>query len=101
MQVPFKGTPEVIAALLSDSVHCYWAPISAGMSMIKSGKLRALAVSTAKRNPQLPNVPTPAEAGVKNAEAPLWFGVWAPAGTPQDIVRRSTPTCARRSPTRA
>ncbi|MSQ62770.1 MAG: tripartite tricarboxylate transporter substrate binding protein [Betaproteobacteria bacterium] len=87
-QVPFKGTPEVITALLSNSVDCYWAPISAGLSMIKSGKLRALAVSTAKRNPSLPEVPTPAEAGVKNAESALWFGVWGPAGLPQDIVQK-------------
>jgi tripartite-type tricarboxylate transporter receptor subunit TctC len=87
-QVPFKGTPEVITALLSDSVHCYWSPISAGMSAIKGGKLRALAVSSAKRNPTLPDVPTTGEAGVRGADSPLWFGVWAPAGTPADIVQK-------------
>ena len=87
-QVPFKGTPEVITALLSDSVHCYWSPISAGMSAIKGGKLRALAVSSAKRNPTLPEVPTTGEAGVKGADSPLWFGVWAPAGTPADVVQK-------------
>ena len=85
-QVPFKGTPEVITALLSNSIDCYWAPISAGLSAIKGGKLRALAVSTAKRNPSLPEVPTPAEAGVKNAESALWFGIWGPAGLPQDVT---------------
>ena len=87
-QVPFKGTPEVITALLSNSVDCYWAPISAGLSAIKGGKLRALAVSTARRNPSLPEVPTPSEAGVKNAESALWFGVWGPAGLPQDVVQK-------------
>ncbi len=87
-QVPFKGTPEVIAALLSDSVHCYWSPISAGMSAIKGGKLRALAVSSARRNPTLPEVPTTGEAGVKGADSPLWFGMWAPAGTPADVVQK-------------
>lgn len=87
-QVPFKGTPEVITALLSNSVDCYWAPISAGLPMIRSGKLRALAVSTATRNPSLPEAPTPAEAGLKNADSALWFGVWGPAGLPQDIVQR-------------
>jgi len=86
VQVPFKGTPEVVAAVFSGAVHAYWGPISAVMANVKGGKLRPLAVSTAKRNPQLPNVPTTAEAGVPNAEAPLWFGVWAPAGTPQGIV---------------
>src|SRR5712691_8104163 len=64
-QVPFKAAPEVIQAMFSGSVDCYWVPISAGMSHIKSGKLRPLAVSTAKRNPTLPDVPTTGEAGVK------------------------------------
>jgi tripartite-type tricarboxylate transporter receptor subunit TctC len=87
-QVPFKGTPEVVAALLSNSIDCYWSPISAGMSAIRGGKLRALAVSTAKRNPQLPEIPTTGEAGVKGADSPLWFGLWAPAGTPHDIIQK-------------
>ena len=87
-QVPFKGTPEVIQAMFSGSVDCYWVPISAGMSHIKSGKLRPLAVSTAKRNPTLPDVPTTGEAGVKNADAPLWFGVWGPAGVQAEIVSK-------------
>ena len=87
-QVPFKGTPEVIAALLSDSVDCYWSPISAGMSAIKGGRVRALAVSSAKRNPTLPEVPTTGEAGVRGADSPLWFGLWAPAGTPADVVQK-------------
>ena len=85
-QVPFKGTPEVVQALFSNSVDCYWAPISAGMAHIKSGKLRALAVSSAKRSPALPDVPTTGEAGVRGADAPLWFGVWGPAGVPADVV---------------
>src|SRR6266852_8683037 len=87
-QVPFKGTPEVIQAMFSGSVDCYWVPISAGLPHIKSGKLRALAVSTAKRNPTLPDVPTTGEAGVKGADAPLWFGVWGPAGLPADLVNK-------------
>jgi tripartite-type tricarboxylate transporter receptor subunit TctC len=88
VEVPFKGTPEVITALLSNSVDCYWAPISAGLSAIKGGKLRALAVSSAKRNPTLPDTPTTGEAGVKGADSPLWFGLWAPAGTPNDIIQK-------------
>jgi tripartite-type tricarboxylate transporter receptor subunit TctC len=87
-QVPFKGTPEVIQALFSNSVDCYWAPISAGMPHIKSGKLRPLAVSTAKRNATLPDVPTTGEAGVKGADSPLWFGVWGPAGMPADVASK-------------
>jgi tripartite-type tricarboxylate transporter receptor subunit TctC len=87
-QVPFKGTPEVFAAMFSGDVNAYWAPISAAMSSIKSGRLRPLAVSTAKRNPTLPDVPTTGEAGVKGADSPLWFGVWGPAGVPADIVNK-------------
>jgi len=87
-QVPFKGTPEVFAAMFSGDVNAYWAPISAAMSSIKGGKLRPLAVSTAKRNPTLPDVPTTGEAGVKGADSPLWFGVWGPAGMPADVVTK-------------
>jgi tripartite-type tricarboxylate transporter receptor subunit TctC len=87
-EVPFKGTPEVVAAILSGDVQAYWAPISAGMSLIKGGKLRPLAVSTAKRNAQLPDVPTTGEAGIKGADSPLWFGLWGPAGMPADLVNK-------------
>jgi tripartite-type tricarboxylate transporter receptor subunit TctC len=87
-QVPFKGTPEVVQALFSGSVDCYWVPISAGMSHIKNGKLRPLAVSSGKRSPALPDVPTTGEAGVRGADAPLWFGVWGPAGVPAEIVSK-------------
>ena len=87
-QVPFKGTPEVFAAMFSGDVNAYWAPISAAMSSVKSGRLRPLAVSTAKRNPTLPDVPTTGEAGVKGADSPLWFGVWGPAGLPADIANK-------------
>jgi tripartite-type tricarboxylate transporter receptor subunit TctC len=86
--VPFKGTPEVVAAILSGSVDCYWVPISAGLSMIRGGKLRPLAMSTAKRNPQLPDLPTTAEAGVKGAETALWFGLWGPPGMPRELVAK-------------
>jgi tripartite-type tricarboxylate transporter receptor subunit TctC len=87
-QVPFKGTPEVVQAIFAGSVDCYWVPISAGMSHIKNGKLRPLAVGSAKRSPALPDVPTTGEAGVRGADAPLWFGIWGPAGIPADVVNK-------------
>ncbi len=86
--VPYKGTPEVIANIMSGVTDCYWAPISAALSSIKGGKLRPLAVSSARRNPSLPEVPTTGEAGIKGADSPLWFGVWVAAGTPPDIVNK-------------
>jgi tripartite-type tricarboxylate transporter receptor subunit TctC len=88
VEVPFKGTPEVIAAILSHNVDGYWAPISAGLSNIKSGRLRPLAVTTAKRSPVLPEVPTIGEAGVKNAESALWVAMWGPAGMNAELVNK-------------
>ena len=88
VEVPFKGTPEVIAAMLAGDVEAYWAPASAAIGSIKNGKLRALAVSTAKRNPQLPDVPAVSETGLKGAEAPLWVGLWGPGKMPAEIVNK-------------
>ena len=87
-EVPFKGTPEVVAAILSHNVDGYWCPISACLSQTKGGKLRPLAVTTAKRSPTLPDVPTMAEAGVKNGESALWVAIWGPGGMPHDIVQK-------------
>src|SRR3954469_19693253 len=87
-EVPFKGTPEVVAAILSHNVDGYWCPISACLSQTKGGKLRPLAVTTAKRNPTLPDVPTMAEAGVKNGESALWVAMWGPAGMSAELVNK-------------
>ncbi|HET7298129.1 MAG TPA: tripartite tricarboxylate transporter substrate binding protein [Burkholderiales bacterium] len=87
-QVPFKGTPEVVAAILSGNVDCYWVPISAGIANIKAGKLRALAVSTAKRSALLPDLATTAEGGVKGADFGLWFGMWGPAGMSAELTAK-------------
>jgi tripartite-type tricarboxylate transporter receptor subunit TctC len=78
----------VISSLLSGAVDCYWGPISATMSQVSGGKLRALAVSTPRRSSQMPDIPTTAEAGVANADAPLWFGVWGPKGLPPEITSK-------------
>jgi len=86
--IPYKGTPEVVTNIMSGLVDCYWAPISAGMSFIQQGKLRALAVSGAKRSAELPNVPTAAEAGVPGFNFTLWFGLWGPKGMPTEVVNK-------------
>ena len=86
--VPFNGTPEVLAGLLSNTVDSYWSPISATLGVLKGEKLRGLAVSTPKRSSLLPDLPTTGEAGVANADAPLWFGVFSPAGVPADVVAK-------------
>src|SRR6267143_1013764 len=83
---PYKSVMDLVNAAKANPGAINWGQISAGMSHIKSGKLRPLAVSTAKRNPTLPDVPTTGEAGVKDADAPLWFGLWGPAAMPADLV---------------
>jgi len=86
--IPYKGTQEVLTDLLGGRVDFYFAPISAAMSAMRSGKLRPLAVSTAKRSSQLPDVPTVAESGAPGFEFTLWFGLWGPAGVPANIVEK-------------
>jgi tripartite-type tricarboxylate transporter receptor subunit TctC len=88
VHVPFKGTPEPIAEVMAGRLDYYAAPVSASLAMIKDGKIQALAVSTSKRSSLLPDIPTTVEAGVPNSEFQLWFGVYAPAKTPRDIVNR-------------
>jgi tripartite-type tricarboxylate transporter receptor subunit TctC len=88
LQIPYKGTPEVVADILGGRTTTYLAPISAAISMVKSGKLRALAVSTSKRNNQLPDVPTIAETGIPGFDFTLWFGLWGPAGMAADVVEK-------------
>ena len=86
--IPYKGTPEVVTNILGGSTDCYWVPISAGISFINQGKLRALAVSGSKRSAQLPDVPTTAEAGVPGFDFTLWFGLWGPKGMSTDLVNK-------------
>jgi len=86
LQIPYKGTQEVLTDLMGGRVEYYFAPISAAMSSVRNGKLRPLAVSTAVRSSQLPEVPTVAESGVPGFEFTLWFGLWGPAGMPATVV---------------
>ncbi len=86
--ISYKGSGEAIADVMGARVHTYFAPISAGMSYIRSNRLRALAVTSAKRSSQLPDVPTIAEAGVPGFEFILWFGLWGPAGMPPPLVNK-------------
>lgn len=86
--VPYKGSGEAITDVIGGRVDTYFAPISAGLPFVQSGKARALAVTTARRAAQLPSVPTMAEAGVPKFEFILWFGLWGPAGVPAPIVNK-------------
>jgi len=86
--VPFRGPGEALAEVVSGRVDYYFIPLAAGISLVQSGKLKALAVSTPKRSPLMPDVPTIAEAGYPAAEYLFWGGLFVPAKTPADIVRR-------------
>ena len=86
--IPYRGSGPVTADLLGGQVMVAFPGIAGMLPHIKSGKLRALAVTGAKRSPELPNVPTVAEAGVKGYEMTAWFGMAGPKGMPKDIVMK-------------
>jgi tripartite-type tricarboxylate transporter receptor subunit TctC len=86
--VPYKGSGPAMQDLVSGQVKVSFAGIPNVMTHVKSGRLRALAVTTPQRSPDLPEVPTVSEAGVPGYEATLWLNISAPAGTPAEIVQR-------------
>jgi tripartite-type tricarboxylate transporter receptor subunit TctC len=88
VHVPYKGATPAIADLIGGHIDFYIGGISGLIPQVRSGKLRALAVTGAKRSSELPNVPTIAEAAVPGYDISTWFGVVAPAGTPADFVSR-------------
>ncbi len=88
LHVPYKGIGNAVNDLLGGQVQLMIAPSQAVMQHVKSGKLKALAVSGAERSPSLPDLPTISEAGVPGYASAGWFGVIASAGTPDEIVTR-------------
>ncbi|NYE26201.1 Bug family tripartite tricarboxylate transporter substrate binding protein [Pigmentiphaga litoralis] len=88
VHVPYKGAGQAMTDLLGGQVDFFFSSASAVMGYVTSNRLRALAVSTPKRMPTLPNVPTVAESGVPDFSFSLWGGVFAPAETPDAIVTR-------------
>jgi len=86
--VPYKGGPQAVADTIAGNVHVGIHPMPFTLPFVKAGRLRALAVSTAKRSPVLADTPTMQEAGVKGYDMVLWTGVLAPVGTPKEIIAR-------------
>jgi tripartite-type tricarboxylate transporter receptor subunit TctC len=86
--VPYKGSSQAHLDLIAGQAQLMFDTTSSAIGQIKGGKLRPLAVMTAKRSPELPDVPTLAEAGYPGLEMTTWYGVFAPAATPKDIVAR-------------
>jgi tripartite-type tricarboxylate transporter receptor subunit TctC len=86
--VPYKGSGPAQQDLMSGIVKVSFVGTPIAIPHVKSGRLKALGVSTAKRSPEMPEVPAIAEAGVPGYEAIVWIGLLAPAGTPRDIVAK-------------
>jgi len=88
VHVPYKGAGPALADLLGGQVQAMCTSLAGLINFIKSGRVRALGVTTAKRNPQLPDVPTIVESGVPGYEVTIWYGVFAPVATPKAIVQK-------------
>jgi len=88
VHVPYKGSSGAATDLIAGVVESSFAGVPNALAQVPQGRLRALAVTTAKRVPQLPDVPTMQEAGVPGYEASVWLALLAPAGTPPDIVNK-------------
>lgn len=88
VHVPYKGVPDATTAVIRGDVQIYFAPIPQARELAIAGKVRALAINSDKRAPQLADVPTIAEAAVPDYKYESWFGLMAPAGTPRAILSK-------------
>ena len=86
--VPYKGAGAAVADVLGGQLQALCSSLAGLLPHIKSGRVRALAVTTMKRNPQLPEVPTVAESGLPGYEVTIWYAVFVPAGTPRAVISR-------------
>ena len=86
--IPYRGAAPAMQDVMSGQVECMFLDLPAGLPTIESGKVRALAIGSARRVPQLPNLPTLAESGVKDSEVYAFQGLLGPAGLPQDVVAK-------------
>ncbi len=86
--VPYKGGPQAVIDLIGGRIHFHITTTATGMPHIRDGDVKAISVWSPKRYPGLPNVPTMIESGYPNLALGFWAGVWAPAGTPDAIVKR-------------
>lgn len=86
--IPYRGSSPALIDLIGGQVQMSFDTLPSVIGHIKGGKMKALAVASLKRNPQLPNVPTLAEAGVKGVEMSAWYGIYMPASTPKEVQQR-------------
>jgi tripartite-type tricarboxylate transporter receptor subunit TctC len=88
VHVPYKGAGPALADTVAGQVSLMFGNMGSALQYVKSGRLRALGITAAKRHPLVPDLPTIAEAGLTGYEVTEWFGLLAPAGTPKEIVTR-------------
>jgi len=88
VNISYKGSAPALVDLAAGALDMSFAPIASTMPLVKASKLRVLAVSTAKRTPTLPEVPTMAESGLPRFDYSTWYGLWGPAGTPRPVLAR-------------
>ena len=93
--IPYKGVADVMGALTSGQIDMAFSGMPPSITMVKGGKVRALAIAAPQRSKLLPDVPTTAEAGIANFESSAWFGLIAPAATPKAVVERIAADVAR------
>ena len=86
--VPYKGVAQALPALIAGETQLMFASLPGSIDQIRAGRIRAIAVTSAKRTAAAPDIPTVAESGVPGYEASSWFGLLAPAGTPKDVIAR-------------
>jgi tripartite-type tricarboxylate transporter receptor subunit TctC len=85
--IPYKGASQAMTDLMGGQVDLYLSSVPSAISQLKGGKLRALAVTGAKRSAELPEVPAVAESGYKGFDVTTWYGLLFPAGTPEPVVK--------------
>jgi tripartite-type tricarboxylate transporter receptor subunit TctC len=95
VHVPYKGVTQAMTAMMGGEVDEVVMPVTTAIPQIRAGKVRALAVLMEQRIPTLPDVPTGKEAGVPGFVMPVWYGMFAPAAMPRDIVQRLNQTLAK------
>jgi tripartite-type tricarboxylate transporter receptor subunit TctC len=88
--IPYRGAGPALSDLIAGQVEMMFDGLGSSSQHIKAGKIKALAVAATKRSPAFPDVPTAAEAGVPGYVVSTWYGLWAPKGTPKDVVDKMT-----------
>lgn len=88
VHVPYKGSPPALTSVLSGETSMLFSPVTIAIPHTKSGKLRALGVTTAKRSKLVPELPTIGESGLPGYEVTQWYGMQVPAGTPKDVIAK-------------